>query len=315
MRQFRGGQSNPTFLLITPSRNYVLRRKPAGQLLASAHAVDREFRVISALNRTKSVPVGVPYALCMDDSVIGTPFYVMEYVAGRVFWDASFPEVPREDRPQYCDALVAALASVHRVDYRAARLEDFGKPNGYLLRQIARWARQYEEDKQFGRVPAMERLLEWLPAHAPNDSGVAIVHGDYRSDNVIFHPTQARVLAILDWELSTLGDPLADFAYHLMMYRMPSLGVSGLAGKDLSILGIPSERDYVEKYCLQVGRTSLPNLDFYLAFAMFRLAGIFHGICGRVTRGTAVGTRALEYSRHVATIAELAWKQAEKTEG
>ncbi|MGQ0836565.1 MAG: phosphotransferase [Gammaproteobacteria bacterium] len=312
VRQFSGGQSNPTYLIGTPERRYVLRRKPPGQLLASAHAVDREYRVITALGRHSDVPVARTFTLCTDDSVIGTWFYVMEHVEGRIFWDAGFPEVSREARPGYFDAMNAAIASLHNVDYSAAGLADFGRPGGYFARQIARWAKQYREDTAAGRIAAMDRVIEWLAAHIPPGEEASVVHGDYRCDNVIFHPTEPRVLAILDWELATIGHPLADFGYHLTTWRMPPIGIAGLAGRDLAELNIPSESQYVEAYCRRTGREDIPHLDFYLAFSFFRLAGIFHGIRGRVVRGTAVNARAREYAKHVETIAELAWQQAER---
>lgn len=310
VRQFKGGQSNPTYLLITPTRRYVLRRKPPGQLLASAHAVDREYRVLNALGEHSSVPVAKTYALCRDDSVIGTWFFVMDNVEGRIFWDPTFPEVSRDDRPGYFDAMNAALASLHSVDPQAVGLGDYGKPAGYLPRQVERWSKQYRQDEAAGRVAALERLIEWLPQHLPKqEQPAAIVHGDYRADNLIFHPTEPRVVAILDWELSTLGDPLADFAYHLMAYRMPTLGVAGLAGKDLAALNIPTESQYVQAYCARTGRSGIEDLNFYIAFCMFRLAGIMHGIRGRVARGTAVSARARDYANQVESLAELAWQQ------
>jgi aminoglycoside phosphotransferase (APT) family kinase protein len=314
VRQFKGGQSNPTYLLVTPGKRYVLRRKPPGQLLASAHAVDREYRVLNALGQHSNVPVAKTYALCRDDSVIGTWFFVMDNVEGRIFWDPSFPEVSREERPRYFDAMNAALASLHNVDPQAANLSDYGKPAGYLPRQVERWSKQYRQDEAAGRVAALEKLIEWLPRHLPKqEQPAAIVHGDYRADNLIFHPTEPRVVAILDWELSTLGDPLADFAYHLMAYRMPTLGVAGLAGKDLPALNIPSESQYVQAYCARTGRSGIEDLNFYVAFCMFRLAGIMHGIRGRVARGTAVSARARDYANQVETLSELAWQQVAGT--
>lgn len=313
LRQFRGGQSNPTYLLATPQRQYVLRRKPPGQLLASAHAVDREYRVLAALGAHTDVPVARTYALCTDESVIGSWFYVMEHVAGRVYWDATLPELPREARGDYYAAAVDALARLHRVDPAAVGLADFGRASGYLPRQIARWSKQYHEDEAAGRVPSMDRLIEWLPRNLPaTEPPPAIVHGDYRLDNLMFDPGAPRLLAILDWELSTIGDPVADFAYYLMKYRMPSLALPGLAGRDLAALGIPTERDSVAAYCAHTGRESLPDLDFYMAFCMFRLAGIFHGIRGRVLRGTAVSARAREYAANVEVMADLAWAQASR---
>jgi aminoglycoside phosphotransferase (APT) family kinase protein len=221
VEQFKGGQSNPTYKLITPERSYVLRRKPPGRLLPGAHAVDREYRVISALGR-QGFPVARAYALCLDENVVGTAFYVMEMVEGRIFWDPAFRGVPREERPFYFDAMNETIARLHSIEPEAAGLGDFGKPGNYFERQIARWSQQYEGDAEAGRVAAMDRLVEWLPRNIPADEPEArIIHGDFRCDNMIFHPTEPRVLAVLDWELSTLGHPLADFSYHLMMYRMP----------------------------------------------------------------------------------------------
>jgi aminoglycoside phosphotransferase (APT) family kinase protein len=311
VRQFAGGQSNPTYLLTTPQARYVLRRKPPGQLLASAHAVDREFRVIKALGDHTNVPVARALVLCKDESIIGTWFYVMEAVDGRVFWDTTFPEIGRADRPQYFDAMNAALAHLHGVDYNAVGLADFGKPGSYFTRQIARWSRQYREDAAAGTVPALDRLIEWLSASIPPGDDASIVHGDYRCDNLIFHPTEPRVLAILDWELSTIGHPLADFGYHLMIYRMPRIGVTGMLDYDLDALNIPSEAEYVRAYCRRTGRDGIADLDFYLAFNMFRMAAIFHGIRGRMLRGTASSERAREYAAAVEPMAETGWKQAE----
>ncbi len=311
VRQFRGGQSNPTYLLTTPRRRYVLRRKPPGTLLASAHAVDREFRVISALGGS-GVPVPQTFALCTAESVIGTWFYVMEYVEGRILWDPALESVERGQRRSHALALVGALADLHKLDPTAVGLADFGKPAAYMARQIARWSKQYLEDTAAGRIEAMDRLIEWLPRHLPAvEQRVAIVHGDYRVDNVVFHPREARVLAILDWELATLGDPLADFAYHLMLYRLPTISIPGLRGRDMPALGLPTEAEYVGHYCERAGRERIDELEFYLAFAMFRLAGIFHGIAGRVARGTAVSEKARDYARHVTTVANCAWRQAQ----
>ena len=310
-QQFAGGQSNPTYLLSTPGARYVLRRKPPGQLLASAHAVDREFRVIKALGDNTAVPVARALTLCKDETVIGTWFYIMEAVDGRVFWDTTFPEVAREDRPLYFDAMNAALANLHKVDYSAVGLGDFGKPGSYFTRQIGRWSKQYRDDAAAGNVPALDRLIDWLSANIPPGDDASIVHGDYRCDNLIFHPTEARVIAILDWELSTIGHPLADFGYHLMIYRMPRIGVTGMLNADLPALNIPSEAAYVSAYCKRTGRAGIPNLDFYLAFNMFRMSAIFHGIRGRMLRGTAASARAKEYAAAVEPLAEIGWQQAE----
>ena len=311
IEQFKGGQSNPTYKLVTPSRSYVLRRKPPGTLLPGAHAVDREYRVIRAL-RGQGFPVAEALGLCEDEAVIGTAFYVMEMVEGRIFWEPAFPEVGHEERPHYFDAMNATIAALHRIDPTAAGLEDYGKPGNYFARQIGRWSKQYLGDAEAGRVLAMDRLVEWLPGHIPADEGDArVIHGDFRCDNMIFHPSEPVVLAVLDWELSTLGHPLADFSYHLMMYRMPAGITAGLAGLDLAALNIPSEADYVDAYCERVGRDGIPDLDFYIAFNMFRLAAILHGIKGRVARGTAASAHAEAAVAGLEGLADLAWRQAE----
>jgi aminoglycoside phosphotransferase (APT) family kinase protein len=313
VRQFPGGQSNPTYLLTTPGRRYVLRRKPPGPLLPSAHAVEREYRVMAALAAHTDVPVARPLLLCEDPSVIGTPFYVMEHVDGRIFWDPTLPELPREQRAAHFDAMNDAIARLHAVDPSATGLADFGRPAAYVARQIARWSKQYLADEAAGRDPALDRLIEWLPAHLPAvEPPAAVVHGDFRIDNLIFDAREPRVAAIMDWELSTLGDPHADFAYHLMMYRMSSDSIPGLLGRDVAALGLPGEADYVAAYCRRRGLAGLPDLDFYLAFCMFRLAAIFHGIRGRVARGTAVSPQARRYAAEVEGMAALAWRQAER---
>ncbi|HSV52953.1 MAG TPA: phosphotransferase family protein [Burkholderiaceae bacterium] len=307
--QFKGGQSNPTYLLETPNASYVLRKKPLGPVVKGAHAIEREARVIAALAST-SVPVPRIRGLCMDDTVIGSWFYVMDYVKGRVFWDARLPDVPREDRSAYQDAMNAALAALHQVNPMEVGLADYGKPGQYVGRQIARWSKQYAEDELAGRNEDMDRLLEWLPANAPDDDECSIVHGDFRTDNMIFHPQEPRILAILDWELSTLGHPLADFAYHAMMYRMPPDILGGIAGTDLKAHGLPTEAEYVAAYCQRTGRAGIPDLDFYVAFNMFRFAAILHGIRGRVARGTAASTDAAAMSARFERVAHLAWAQA-----
>lgn len=315
IEQFRGGQSNPTYKLISPGQTYVLRRKPPGRLLPGAHAVEREYRVISAL-AGQGFPVARAYGLCLDEAVIGTPFYVMEMVEGRIFWEADLPQLERSERPAYFDAMNAAMAQLHGIDPAAAGLDDYGKPGNYFERQIGRWSKQYLGDSEAGRVAAMDRLVEWLPANIPEDGGEArIIHGDFRCDNMIFHASEPRVLAVLDWELSTLGHPLADFSYHLMMYRMP-VGIStGLAGLDLAALNIPSEAEYVDAYCRRTGRGTIPDLDFYLAFNMFRLAAIIHGIKGRVARGTAASAHAEKMAASLEDLAALAWQQAQAAGG
>ena len=308
IEQFKGGQSNPTYRLITPGRSYVLRRKPPGKLLPGAHAIDREYRVISALGG-RGFPVARAYGLCLDEAVIGTAFYAMEMVEGRIFWDPAFGEVPREERPAYFDAMNATIAQLHLIDPEAAGLADYGKPGNYFARQIARWSQQYEADVEAGRVAAMDRLAEWLPKNIPPDEPQArVIHGDFRCDNMIFHESEPRVLAVLDWELSTLGHPLADFSYHLMMYRMPD----ALAAADLEALNIPSEHDYVAAYCRRTGRDGIADLDFYMAFNLFRLAGIIHGIKGRIARGTAASAHAGEMVKRLEPLADLGWEQARK---
>ncbi len=307
--RFAGGQSNPTYKLVTPARNYVLRRKPPGQLLKGAHAVEREVRVIQALE-TADFPVAHVHGLCMDDSVIGSWFYVMDLVEGRIFWDATFPDVGRRERAAYFDAMNRTIAALHRIEPEGVGLGDFGRPGNYFERQIARWSRQYLEDSEAGRDDNMDRLVDWLPAHIPQAEETAIVHGDFRCDNMIFHPSEPRVLAVLDWELSTLGHPGADFAYHAMMYRIPPEIVAGLAGADLAALGIPDEAAYLAAYCERTGRDGMPGYDFYMAFNFFRLAAIFHGIKGRVMRGTAASAQARQRIAILPELTALAWAQA-----
>jgi aminoglycoside phosphotransferase (APT) family kinase protein len=303
--QFKGGQSNPTYKLSTPGRNYVMRRKPPGQLLKGAHAVEREAQVLTGLG-SASFPVPRVYGLCTDDAIVGSWFYVMEMIEGRIFWDATFPDLSREERPAYFDAMNDTIARLHMVDYQAVGLGDYGKPGNYFARQISRWSRQYLEDTEAGRDPNMDALVEWLPGAIPPGDETTIVHGDFRCDNMIFHPTEPRVVAVLDWELSTLGHPLADFAYHAMMYQMPGNIVAGLAGVDLAALNIPSQQDYVAAYCRRTGRDSIPNWEFYIAFNFFRLAAIFHGIKGRVIRRTASSAHAKERAESFPVLARLA---------
>jgi aminoglycoside phosphotransferase (APT) family kinase protein len=311
VEQFKGGQSNPTYKLVTPLKNYVLRRKPPGELLKGAHAVEREAKVLSALG-TVGFPVAHVHALCTDDAVIGTWFYVMDYVDGRIIWDVTFPQVARAARPAYFDAMNATLAQLHALDYEAIGLKDFGRPGNYFERQISRWTKQYLTDTQAGRDPHMDRLIDWLPANIPAGDESSVVHGDFRVDNMIFHPSEPRILAVLDWELATVGHPLADFAYHLMMYRLPPLTIAGLLGYDLERLNIPDEAEYVAAYCRRTGRTHIPSLDFYVAFNMFRLAAIFHGIKGRLIRGTAASEHANKMAESLPIIADYAWRQVAK---
>ena len=304
VEQFKGGQSNPTYRLATPTRRYVLRRKPPGPLVKGAHDVLREARILGALAET-DVPVAKVHGACADEGVIGTPFFVMEMVEGRIFWDATFPDVPIEERAAYFDAMNAAIAALHRLDPVAIGLSDYGRPGNYFERQIARWSRQYLDDADAGRDADMDALLDWLRDNIPAGDETAIVHGDFRCDNMIFHSTEPRILAVLDWELSTLGHPLADFAYHAMMYRMPPDIVAGLADVDVATLGIPSEADYIAAYCARTGRDGIPDYDFYVAFNFFRLAAIFHGIKGRVIRGTAASAHARERATSFPVLARL----------
>lgn len=312
VEQFKGGQSNPTYRLITPGRRYVLRRKPPGPILQGAHAVEREARVIGQLGAA-GFPVPRLYGYCADGSVIGTAFFVMEMVEGRIFWDATLPEVARDERAACFDAMNQTIARLHAIDVAAAGLADFGKPGDYFRRQIARWSRQYAEEYDAGRDPNMDRLIEWLPQHVPAGDEVAVVHGDFRIDNMIFHPTEPRVIAVLDWELSTIGHPLADFTNHAMMYHMPPQIVAGLAGADLAALGIPAEDDYVAAYCRHTGRDGIPDYAFGMAFSFFRLAAIFQGIKGRVIRGTAASAHARERAGHYPELARLAAAWMDRT--
>ncbi len=312
VEQFKGGQSNPTFLLSAGNRKYVMRRKPPGKLLPSAHAVDREYRVISALAQT-GVPVAKGYALCEDDAVIGTAFYVRDYVAGRVLWDPALPGMAPAERTAIFTEMNRVIAALHSVDYAAVGLADYGRPGNYFARQIDRWSKQYRASET-EKIEAMDNLMAWLPANIPAGDETAIVHGDYRLDNVIFHPSEPRILAVLDWELSTLGHPLADFAYHCMSWRLSPGQFRGLAGHDLAALGIPSEREYVALYCQRTGRASIPAAEFeyYLAFNMFRLTAIAQGIMARALQGNASSQEAVETGRRARPLAEEAWRQVEK---
>ncbi|WP_336950287.1 MULTISPECIES: phosphotransferase [Sphingobium] len=311
VEQFKGGQSNPTYKLVTPQRAYVLRRKPPGQLLKGAHAVEREARILMALGKA-AFPVAHVHGLCTDENVIGTWFYVMAMVEGRIFWDATLPGMSPDDRAAHFDAMNEAIATLHGIDFQAIGLGDYGRSGNYFERQIARWSKQYLDDAEAGRDPNMDRLVEWLPRNIPSGDETSIVHGDFRCDNMIFHPTEPRILAVLDWELSTLGHPGADFAYHAMMYRMPPHIVAGLGGADIAAIGIPAEADYLAAYCRRRGLADMPSYDFYIAFNFFRLAAIFHGIKGRVLRGTAASAQARERVAVLPELMSLAWRQAER---
>jgi aminoglycoside phosphotransferase (APT) family kinase protein len=306
IRQFQGGQSNPTYHLAAGGQEYILRRKPPGPLLPSAHAVDREYRVITALRDT-GVPVPRTYVLCEDPDVIGTPFYVMECVRGRMVSDPLLPGFAPADRTAIYDDMVGVLARLHQVDWRAVGLADFGKPGNYYARQIHRWTAQYRASET-ETIPAMERLIEWLPAHIPADDQTTLVHGDYRLGNSILHPTEPRVVAVLDWELSTLGHPFADLAYNCIPYRLKHEGMHGFVGRDLARLGLPSEEAYVARYCERTGRANIPDWDFYVGFAMFRIAAISQGIMGRVVAGTASDPNARERGERARPLAEQAWE-------
>ena len=311
VKQFKGGQSNPTYRIDCPSgRSFVLRRKPPGKLLPGAHAVDREARVMSALG-TQGFPVPKVYGHCEDENVVGTPFFVMDLVEGRIVWDPTFPGITPAERSAHFDAMNATISELHCYDPQAIGLGDYGRASGFVERQVARWSRQYEGDVEAGRVPAMDRLTAWLKDNLPPDSGESsIVHGDFRCDNMIFVADEARVAAVLDWELSTLGDPTADFVYHLMMYRMPAGMFTGLQGLDFRDLGIPTEETYVEAYCQRTNRSSLPNVDYLMVFVMFRLAAICHGIRGRLARGSASSAHAEATAALTEPLAKLALSQA-----
>jgi aminoglycoside phosphotransferase (APT) family kinase protein len=318
--QFKGGQSNPTFRLSAGAggpyaRHYVLRAKPgpAAKLLPSAHAIDREFRVMDALHKA-GFPVARQYALCLDESVIGRAFFVMEYVEGRVLWDQSLPGMRPDERAAIYDELNRVIAQLHTVDYAAIGLADYGKPGNYFARQIERWTRQYQAS-QTETIDAMDRLIEWLPRHIPPGDDTAIVHGDFRLDNMIFHPTEPRILAVLDWELSTLGHPAADFSYHCLSWHIPPGQFRGIAGLDLQALGIPGQDAYIAAYSRRTGRTiRREDFDFYLAYNLFRLAGIMQGIMKRYVDGTAASSQALENGKAARPMAEMAWRFAQRAQ-
>lgn len=307
--RFAGGQSNPTYRLRAPSGDYVLRKKPPGPLLPSAHAVDREFRVMRALAKT-AVPVPEVYALCEDDGVTGSAFYVMEHLDGRIFWDQRLPGIAPDERREMFLSMNRVIADLHSVDYAALGLEDFGRPGNYMGRQIARWSRQYrasETEKQ----PAMDALIDWLPAHLPPEGAPAIVHGDYRMDNLVFDKTEPRVIGVLDWELSTIGDPLADFAYHVMSWRIEPMLYNGLGGVDVAALGIPGEAEYVAAYCRRTGRAAIDGWEFYLAYSLFRFAAICQGIAKRAIDGTAAGAEAVAIGALARPFGAQAWALAQ----
>ncbi len=304
--KFPGGQSNPTYAINAKSGRYVLRRKPPGTLLKSAHAVDREFQVIRALANT-DVPVAKVYHLCEDESIIGSMFFLMEFVDGVVYWDAALPDKDNEQRSAMYDEMNRVLAAMHSVNIDAVGLSEFGKPGNYFERQIGRWSKQYRA-AETGTIDAMEQLLVWLPANLPADDGkVSLVHGDYRLDNMMFHPTEPRILAVVDWELSTLGHPYADLAYQCMQWRLPPGGsLSGLYGHDRKALGIPTEQEYVARYCERMGIDQIEHWTFYLAFSFFRLAAILQGVKKRALDGNASSDQALEMGALVEPLATAA---------
>jgi aminoglycoside phosphotransferase (APT) family kinase protein len=302
--QFKGGQSNPTYRLDTPTRSYVMRRKPFGKLLPSAHAVDREFRVIAALGK-QNFPVAKAYALCSDDAVIGAAFYIMSMEEGRVFWDPTLPSLPAEERRQIFTSKIETLAKLHKFEPDAIGLADYGKPGNYFARQVDRWTKQYRASET-QHIPEMEQLIEWLPKTLPKQERVSIVHGDYRLDNMIFDAVAPRVKAVLDWELSTLGDPMADFTYLLMQWTMP-----GLAEADFKALNIPTQEEAARIYCDATG-TAMPDLNWYFAYNLFRLAGITQGIAGRIRDGTAASAKAMESAKRTVPLSKASWAYAQK---
>ena len=320
IEMFKGGQSNPTYKLITPAQSYVMRAKPGpvAKLLPSAHAIEREFAVMSGLYGTE-VPVARMYCLCEDESVIGRAFYVMEFVQGRVMWDQALPGMDTQERGAIYDEMNRVISALHTVKFAERGLAAYGKPGNYFERQIGRWSKQYVASIT-QPIVEMDRLMEWLPAHIPagarDESVVSIVHGDYRLDNLMFHPTEPRVLAVLDWELSTLGHPLADFSYHCMAWHIPPGAFRGIGGLDVQSLGIPSEDEYIRRYCARTGLTTPDALkadwNFYLAYNMFRIAAILQGIAKRVEAGTASSAQAVSSGAGAKPLAQLAWSFAQK---
>ena len=308
--KFAGGQSNPTYKLHAGSGDYVLRRKPFGNLLPSAHAVDREYRVIAGLYPT-GFPVARPYGLCTDPEVIGTDFYVMGFADGRNIWDGTMPDYAPDERTGVYHAMCDTLAALHNTDYEAAGLGDYGKPGNYFERQVGRWTKQYRM-AETEHMPAVERLIEYLPRTLPPQTRTSVVHGDYRIDNMIFHKTEGRVIALLDWELSTLGDPLADFSYFLMSWVTAPEGRSGVMGKTGGDSGIPTLEEMVERYCAATGRDGVPDLNWYFAYNLFRLTGIVQGIKKRIVEGTASSAQAEKSAAGVYRLADAAWEFAEK---
>jgi aminoglycoside phosphotransferase (APT) family kinase protein len=321
VQSFKGGQSNPTYKLITPAQTYVMRSKPGptAKLLPSAHAIEREFAVMSGLAGS-SVPVPEMLCLCTDESVVGRAFYIMSCVDGRIFWDQSLPGMFMDERKAIYTEMNRVMAALHSVDYVKAGLGTYGKPGNYFERQIGRWSKQYVASIT-QPIAEMDHLMAWLPAHIPamarDPALTSIVHGDYRLDNLVFHPTEAHVVAVLDWELSTLGHPLADFSYHCMAWHIPPGAFRGIGGLDLAALGIPLEADYIQQYCQRTGLVTpeqlAPDWNFYLAYNLFRMAAILQGIGKRVEEGTAASTQAVSAAAGARPLAELAWQFAQRS--
>ncbi len=315
IEQFQGGQSNPTYRVTTmDGAAYILRRKPPGKLLPSAHAVEREFRVMQALAPT-DVPVPRMLGLCEDPEVIGTAFYLMEYVSGRILWDPTLPGMSPGERAAHFDEINRVIAALHSVDHVAVGLGDYGKSGQYVERQIARWGKQYVAatvgENGAPRIVAMDELMQWLPLHLPASDETSIVHGDFRLDNLIWHPGEPRVRAVLDWELSTLGHPLSDFAYFMMAWRLPANVFRGMAGSDLAALGIPSEAEFIASYCRRTGRSGIPGFEYYLIFNLFRIAAILHGVWARGLQGNASSDNALVTGRRAESLAAIAWQMTD----
>lgn len=310
VRQFVGGQSNPTFMLQSPAGRFVMRKKPPGELLQSAHQVEREYRIIKALAPT-DVPVPRVHLLCEDIGVIGTPFFIMDCVEGRIMRDPLMPESNRDERAAFYDSLNDVMARLHKVDFRAVGLGDYGRPSGYVQRQVARWSKQYEASK-IDEIPSMGRLTEWIRAHIPSDDETTIAHGDYRMENIIYHPTEPRIVAVLDWELSTLGHPLGDLSWCVRPYHCP-MGMDGVLsfqGLDLDALGIPRQENFIADYCRRVGRANVKDLQFFVAFSFFRAAAIAQGIAMRAKLGNASGPDAAERGAKARLMADLGWEFA-----
>ena len=312
VQQFQGGQSNPTYLLSTEAGRYVMRSKPGpvAKLLPSAHAIEREFHVMRAL-ASQGIPVPWTLLLVEDESVIGRAFYLMEHVEGRIFWEQSLPGASVAERTAIYDEMNRIIARLHTVDIERAGLSDYGKAGNYFARQIGRWSKQYRASET-AKVDAMDRLIDWLPAHIPAGDETTVVHGDYRMDNLVFHPTEPRIVAILDWELSTLGHPLADFSYHCMSWHIAPGAFRGIAGLDHAALGIPDEAAYIRLYSERTGRGPIENWNFYLAYNLFRIAAILQGVYKRATEGIASSDNALKSGENARALAELGWRYAQR---